>query len=159
MEDSNSEDENNRELYIDENRRDKFDFLKEVNHNSPWLTAYRWLAEPYEEPLETNERNNDGLTPFDIYVRIWNLNVLEKHEIGRFRKLIVRTLKLFPPTSLYPEMVRMLIDLDIKFDPKLFYTNSNLELFPPFIKFIINYYAVIRLPVIEDIQRIIIEYL
>jgi len=137
---------------------DKFDFLKEVTHNSPWLKAWRWLIEPYEEALPTNERNREGLTPFDIYVRYWNSKVLEQHEIEPFRNLIVNTLEKFPLTELYPEMARMLIDLDIRFDPALFY-RSNLELFPPVIAYIIRYYAVIKTPFIYDIQLIILEYL
>ena len=141
------------------NLKTDFSFLNEdFKCGSPWLTAYRWLIEPYEESLETNEPNCEGLTPFDIYVRIWELQILEPHEMNPFRNLIIGTLKRFPPKELYPEMVAMLVAMDVRFDPNLFYV-SNLESFPLFIKVIIKQFVIQEIPFIEDIRRIILEYL
>jgi len=135
-----------------------FSFLKQVNYSSPWLVAYRWLAEPYEDPLPSNDPDDDGMTPFDIYVRLWNSGVIEPQEIRRFRNLIIKTLKRFPPTELYPEMVMMLIKLDIRFDPNLFFV-SNLNLFPPFIATIIKQFIVYNIPMIDDVKGVVLEYL
>jgi hypothetical protein len=137
-----------------------FSFLRENKHidGVGWIKASRWIVDPYEESLETNEPGIDGLTPFDVYVRIWNLQVLEPQEAESFRNLIIKTLKRFPPNELYPEMLRMFIDLDVKFDPKLFYV-SNLNLFPPFIVNIIKRSCIRHLPFIEDIQREVLNYI
>ena len=125
--------------------------------NTDWTKADRWLQEPYSEPLETNDTNSEGLTPLDIYVFIWGLNVMERPEIHIFKKMITNTLKRFPLNKLYPELMIMLDQLNIPFDRNLFF-NSNLELFPVYLDRLVRMYIVLGLPFIDDMRGEILNF-
>ena len=88
------------------------------------LKASRYYMEPFDEPLDTNVKDiTDDLTPFDLLVMVYPY--LEDERIDSFKRLIIKFMKKFPLTEIYPELVELLYELQIEYDYNLFYKSDQ----------------------------------